>query len=357
MNFSAFFFRTLVNEGLLIPWVNPPKELYLDRNDYKDLSFSYTLSNTRTRNSWCKLSLQPRYQDTQHGISVIFSVCADIFQKSKQFPKAMTQFLHLSRDIERNKKNITSSEDLTNFFNSVVELTVDSINQIKKTHPDAKILFVESQSSKFNSEVKKRIEWVYTQSSTDLITKQTYKDFQNLYKIDTEKFIKDFVRYPDTRRGKLIKQGLDIFFKDLDLDSEVLNERVSLRGLARYLTYVFQMILDNPELYNFDVRKLSQSDKEFTKNVAWIQAQLTGPANSSRTRIKGDKKAITFNPFNSVPQSFNPPKTVIVVDDNINRFNTYEAINANIYKNYGFETMIIWVVGAGVKQNIEAYFS
>lgn len=328
---------------------------YLQKVVVDNNKFKYELVNKFTNDTIAEIGLNKSFEDKLHNIVIHVGVCANILLETSRNMSYVVDFLHLMRGREIAKNNANTPEERQSLYDAVVFNTSSLINSLLSKHSDSLVYFVDSTTSKFNSDVKSQINAPLERSRT--IPKVTFRDLQNAYFSNPKEFFESIIRHPKSSRGELLRMALQEFFH-LDLDEDVLEQKVSTTEIAKYIKALWQNSMEEPGTNRFKKLNLSKSDTHFFENLSWIMGEIQGPSHANLSRV-GSSYSIppSFSVFHKLPKAISSPSTVILVDDNLNRFNTYESINANIHNAFGKETKIIWVIGAGIEERIERYFS
>ena len=327
------------------------------RKIQKEGSYKYEVNKVYIKDSIAEIKLKQPFKDTVHNIELYVSVCANLLLKQTRAMKQVADFLHLMRGKDIPDNNINTTEERNSFYKAAVTNTIETINSIIQKHPDTHVYFADSVTSSFNRDVMKGCK--SPKESIKVIPKLTFNDLREQYLANPISFTQQLLRYPKTPRGKYIARAIKILFES-DLLEDVLNQKVSTTEIARYVKAVFEISMDDSTPNYFNRKSFTENELHFFQNISWIMNEIKGPTHATRARI-GSQKSIppSFSVFHKLPKVLpqDAPSTVILVDDNLNRFNTYEAINANIKNSLGVNVNIIWVVGAGIKERIDLYFN
>ena len=250
--------------------------------------------------------------------------------------------------------NVNTEEEKNRFYDATVINTADIVNEQLTKYPQALVYFTDSTTSKFNSDVRSRIN--ASPEQIQLVPKITFRDLRKSYFDDQEAFFAQLLRRPAYFTGTFIKQALTAFF-NMDFDSEVLDQKVSTTDIAKYVNAIYVNAMEDPDFDPFGKKDFTGIETQFFTNISFIMNEIKSPTHSTRKRI-GAQKSIppSFSVFHKLPKVDTADrKTVILIDDNLNRFNTYEAINANVQSAFNNNVDIIWVVGAGIEERIKLY--
>jgi len=198
------------------------------------------------------------------------------------------------------------------FYESVVDNTVNIINEQLKFNPDAVLYYVQSKSP-FNDAVRSKID-----IPSHKVSKKTFGDLYNIYK--SNKFILNSLvksnikddKFPN--RSIIAKDALEKLLNIVGSNPDIQQEPLSLEKAAEYII----------DLKIIDKDKIPAGDVGFATNKAWVQERLVP------------------NGFFNLPEATG--KIIIVIDDNINSESTYNEINSRISQRDKY-TKIIWVVG------------
>jgi hypothetical protein len=332
------------------------RKLLLKRTEVDKNNFKYELRQTLTLGVIAEINLKQSFQDSLHNISLHVAVCAKLLLLQPRVQNYVSDFLHLMRGKEVADANVNTEEEKNRFYDATVTNTVDLVRAQLTKHPDALVYFTDSTTSRFNNDVRSRIS--VPKEQIQLIPKLTFRDFREDYLADPRGFFLRLLRRPTSREGTYIRQALTAFF-GMDFDDEVLDQKVSTTEIARYVTAVYLNAMEDPDFDPFGKKDFTSRDRDFFKTVSWIMGELKGPTHSTRKRI-GAQKSIppSFSVFHKLPKvETTDRKTVILIDDNLNRFNTYEAINANVQSAFNNNVDIIWVIGAGIEERIKLYLT
>ena len=332
------------------------RKLLLKRTEVDKKNFKYELTKTRTPDVIAEINLKQPFQDQVHNISLHVAVCAKLLLLQSRVQNYVSDFLHLMRGKEIADTNVNTEEEKIRFYDATVTNTVDLVKDQLTKHPDALVYFTDSTTSRFNNDVRSRIS--VPKEQIQLIPKLTFRDLREDYLADPRGFFLRLLRRPTSREGTYIKQALTAFF-GMDFDDKVLDQKVSTTEIARYVIAVYVNAMEDPDFDPFGKKDFNNIEQEFFKNVSWIMNELKGPTHSTRKRI-GAQKSIppSFSVFHKLPKvETTDRKTVILIDDNLNRFNTYEAINANVQSAFNNNVDIIWVIGAGIEERIKLYLT
>ena len=332
------------------------RKLLLKRTEIDKNNFKYELRQTLAPDVIAEINLKQSFQDRVHNISLHVAVCAKLLLLQPRVQNYVSDFLHLMRGKEIADANVNTEEEKNRFYDATVTNTVDLVKDQLTKHPDALVYFTDSTTSRFNNDVRSRIS--VPKEQIQLIPKLTFRDLREDYLADPRGFFLRLLRRPTSREGTYIKQALTAFF-GMDFDDEVLDQKVSTTEIARYVTAVYLNAMEDPDFDPFGKKDFNNIEQEFFKNVSWIMNELKGPTHSTRKRI-GAQKSIppSFSVFHKLPKvETTDRKTVILIDDNLNRFNTYEAINANVQSAFNNNVDIIWVIGAGIEERIKLYLT
>lgn len=334
----------------------PPlrKKLLLKRTIVDRGNIKYELTRTLTPDVIAEINLKQSFQDRVHNISLHVAVCAKLLLLQSRVQNYVSDFLHLMRGKEVADANVNTEEEKNRFYDATVTNTVDLVKDQLTKHPDALVYFTDSTTSRFNNDVRSRIS--VPKEQIQLIPKLTFRDLREDYLADQRGFFLRILRRPTSKEGTYIRQALTAFF-GMDFDDDVLDQKVSTTEIARYVTAVYLNATEDSDFDPFGTKDFTSRDRDFLKNVSWIMGELKGPTHPTRKRI-GAQKSIppSFSVFHKLPKvETTDRKTVILIDDNLNRFNTYEAINSNVYSAFNNNVNIIWVVGAGIEERIKLY--
>ena len=252
---------------------------------------------------------------------------------------------------------VNTQQEREMFYNATVTNTADTVNTLLPTYPNALVYFAESTTSQFNRDVRRLIS--IPQERTRVIPKLTFRDLQNQYNANPVMFFENLFRHPNNPQGKLLTRILKTFL-DSELEDDVLDEKVSTTSIAKYIKTMWEIGSDDPRTNPFRDIRLTVNDKELVKNISWIMGSIKGPSDSRQKRIgRGESIPPSFSVFHQLPKVIYPPRgepqTIILIDDNMNSGNTYEAINKNIVEAFGYNVNIIWVFGAGIEEKIRTY--
>lgn len=337
--------------------LGPRYKQYLQKVPVNDGEYKYIVSKLITVNTIAEVKKKQTFHDKLHNITLYFGVCANILLKQSRVLSYVTDFLHLTRGKPMNDVIVNTQQERELFYNATVNNTADIVNTLLPTYPNALVYFAESTTSQFNSDVRRLIN--APQERTQVIPKLTFRDLQNQYNANPGIFFKNLFRYPNNPQGKLLTLILKTFL-DLELEDDVLDEKVSTTSIARYIKTMWEIGNDDPSTNPFRDIRLTGNDKELVKNISWLMGQIKGPSDSNQKRVgRGKSIPPSFSVFHQLPKvkivQEGEPQTIILIDDNMNRGNTYEAINKNIIEAFGPGVNIIWAFGAGIEEKIRAY--
>lgn len=337
--------------------LGPRYKQYLQKVPVNDREYKYIVSKSVTVNTIAEVKKKQTFHDKLHNITLYFGVCANILLKQSRVLSYVTDFLHLTRGKPMNDVIVNTQQEREMFYNATVTNTADIVNTLLPTYPNALVYFAESTTSQFNSDVRRLINT--PQERTRIIPKLTFRDLQKQYNTNPGMFFENLFRYPNNPQGKLLTRILKTFL-DLELEDDVLDEKVSTTSIAKYIKTMWEIGSDDPGTNPFRGIRLTGNDKELVKNISWIMGNIKGPSDGRQKRIgRGSSIPPSFSVFHQLPKVIYPqvgePQTIILIDDNMNRGNTYEAINKNIVEAFGYNVNIIWVFGAGIEEKIRTY--
>lgn len=309
MNFNRFFTEER-------KWSLPDEGPYYI---YKDELTGYKLSEKEEEGALG--ALYPNVKSSSKNIWAAIAIKVYDYNVSQNLK---IDFFHLakSKHDEKIKVDLRLERFRNSIYLSSIDKTVDLVNKRLEEHPNASLFFVASHSSKFNEEVKKRIE-----KPSETVGKRTLGDLLDSYNKDPL-ILNDLVKFAKTdraidKRAHLVKLTYKSFLENsVAKDEKLKKEPLSTEKISEHLTKEFKALLD---------RNIIDKSKYLDSDLKALQLKQQVLSLLKPTE------------FFVIPETSND--TAIVVDDNVNSQGTYEEVNDKLRKKHPGLKTILWVVG------------